>query len=170
MEGTLLEFIIGFTPITVVFLVIGLLLLVVEMFHPGFGVAGLCGLICLGIAVVLRANTFVEGLWMTVILLAIVGLLLLIFLHSATKGVVSRSPLILKESIEKSADRISTKDMQYFIGKVGTVLSTLRPSGMADFDGVKLDVVSDGVFIAEGAKVKIQSIEGSRIVVVVSEN
>ncbi len=36
---------------------------------------------------------------------------------------------------------------------------------MADFDGVKLNVVSDGEFIDTGEKVRIMRIDGNRILV-----
>jgi len=36
---------------------------------------------------------------------------------------------------------------------------------MAEFDGVKLNVVSDGEYIASGAKVIVARVEGNRIVV-----
>jgi len=41
----------------------------------------------------------------------------------------------------------------------------LRPSGTADFSGIKLDVVSDGEFIPKDTTVIINKIEGHRIVV-----
>jgi membrane-bound ClpP family serine protease len=41
----------------------------------------------------------------------------------------------------------------------------LRPSGTADFSGVRLDVVSDGDFIPKDSKVVISKVEGHRIVV-----
>jgi len=43
--------------------------------------------------------------------------------------------------------------------------TVLRPSGIVNFDGIKLDVVSEGEFIQPGSKVKIIKVEGRRIVV-----
>lgn len=165
MDGTLFAFIQGFTIPAVIFLVLGIILMVVEMFTPGFGVAGIAGIICLAICVVLRAKTFAEGLWMTVVLLAIVGLMLLIFLRSATRGAISRSPLVLNDSIEKDASYISSEDLVFFIGKIGVAHTILRPAGTADVDGVKLDVVTDGEFIPAGTPIKITDVVGRRIIV-----
>ena len=44
-------------------------------------------------------------------------------------------------------------------------MTTLRPTGSADFDGVKLDVVSDGEYIEPGCPVEITKVEGRRILV-----
>ena len=55
--------------------------------------------------------------------------------------------------------------MKVFLGREGTTVTVLRPTGMAEFDGVKLNVVSDGEFIAQGKAIRVQSVEGNRIVV-----
>lgn len=51
------------------------------------------------------------------------------------------------------------------IGKEGTALTYLRPSGTAIFDEERLDVVSEGSFIAQGSTIKVVKVEGSRLVV-----
>ena len=51
------------------------------------------------------------------------------------------------------------------MGKEGVARTTLRPAGMAEFDDVKLNVVSDGEFIAVGKRVRVERVEGNRIVV-----
>ena len=43
--------------------------------------------------------------------------------------------------------------------------TVLRPAGMADFDGVKLNVVSDGEYIPAGTRVVVARVEGNRILV-----
>ena len=43
--------------------------------------------------------------------------------------------------------------------------SLLRPAGIADIDGVKLDVVTQGEFIAKGTQIRVIKVEGRRIVV-----
>ena len=50
-------------------------------------------------------------------------------------------------------------------GKEGTTITVLRPTGMAEFDGVRLNVVSEGEFVQNGVKVRIVDVEGSRILV-----
>ena len=51
------------------------------------------------------------------------------------------------------------------MGREGVSLTPLRPSGNGDFDGEKLDVVSDGAFIPQGARIRIVRVEGLRILV-----
>jgi membrane-bound serine protease (ClpP class) len=47
----------------------------------------------------------------------------------------------------------------------GEALSDLRPSGTARINGQRVDVVTEGGFIEQGAKIKVIAVEGSRIVV-----
>ena len=56
-------------------------------------------------------------------------------------------------------------DMKVLLGKSGQTRSVLRPAGIADFDGVRLDVVTEGEFIEAGEPVTITRVEGGRIVV-----
>jgi len=48
---------------------------------------------------------------------------------------------------------------------VGTVESDLHPSGKALFGEVLLDVVTEGDFVARGAKVRVLEVSGNRVVV-----
>jgi len=165
MELTFAEFIAGFSLPVILCLLAGIVLLVIEMFMPGFGVVGGLGILCLIGSVILRADSVAAAMWMVVMVLVIVGILLLIFLRSATKGALSKSDIILKDRLEKDQGYMSTEDMEFFIGHQGVTLTVLRPAGMADFDGVKLDVVSDGEFIPELSDVEVVRVEGRRILV-----
>jgi membrane-bound serine protease (ClpP class) len=44
-------------------------------------------------------------------------------------------------------------------------LSPLRPAGVADIDGSRVDVVSDGEFIETGAAIEVTRVDGNRVVV-----
>jgi membrane-bound serine protease (ClpP class) len=41
----------------------------------------------------------------------------------------------------------------------------LRPAGIADIDGARVDVVSDGSVIDAGAEIVVTQVDGNRIVV-----
>ena len=64
-----------------------------------------------------------------------------------------------------SAKAAENNDLNYFIGREGVTHTALRPAGIGEFDGVKLNVVSDGEFIAKDRPIRVQSVEGNRIVV-----
>lgn len=162
----MLEFIAANLPILVCF-VVGLGLIVLEAFMPGFGLPGIAGVILHVVAVVFTWINHgpVAALGMTIILLSIIAIAISVSLRSAANGKLSRSKIVLSETESNEAGYRSSEDMQVFLGKEGVATTVLRPTGMAEFDDVKLNVVSDGEYIQPGTKVQIARVEGSRILV-----
>jgi len=158
------SFLDGIQIYQLVILIIGLILLIIEMFTPGFGVSGGTGLVLLVVGILITAKTPFEALVMIIILLAILGVALTLILNSAARGRLSKT-LILNESLNRESGFSGTEDLDYFIGKEGIAITVLRPSGTAEFNGVKLDVVTDGGYIPKGSAVKIIQVAGRRIVV-----
>ncbi|HOM02712.1 MAG TPA: NfeD family protein [Acetivibrio sp.] len=143
--------------------ILGFTFVIIEMFFPGFGFPGIAGLILLFAGVVLTAKTLTDVLVLLAIILVVLGIALAIILRSASKGRLSK--LVLTDSLEKQSGFEGTEDFSPFLDKEGVALTPLRPSGTAEFDGVKLDVVSEFDMIEKDSKVKIIKVEGRRIVV-----
>ena len=160
----LLGFIDHFTIISALFFILGLVLIVVEMFHPGFGVPGVTGVILLFFAVSMTATSILEALVLVGIILVILGVVLKMVLQSAKEGRLAKT-LVLTESLRKESGYSGTEDLQEYLGKEGITLTTLRPAGIAEIGRVKLDVVSEGEYIEKGRKVTVVKTEGRRVVV-----
>lgn len=160
----LLDFLFAMSWIAALCLASGFLLVVIEMFHPGLSAPGISGAILLLLGVFLTAKSLMQALIMLLIILAILGVVLTIVLQSATKGRLSKI-LILSHAQKKESGYIGTEDLEFFLGQEGIAVTVLRPSGIADFNGVKLDVVSEGEFIQQDTPVKITKVQGRRIVV-----
>jgi len=160
------QYIQSIDPVAAVCILIGTILIIIEMFTPGFAVPGISGIILLVLGIVMTAGSFFEGLVIFLVIMAILTIVLIIVLRSAAKGALFKSPLIHKHNETSKEGYISTTDMQIFVGKVGKAISPLRPAGTGDFDGVRLDVVTEGDFIDKGMDVIIIKVEGRRIVVV----
>lgn len=142
----------------VILILIGIGLLVAEIFIPSFGMTGLLGIVSIVGAIVLTAETLGQGIVMFLVILVVV----LVLMFFAYRIVASRrSPLILKDSVKEE----DAEDLQYYLGKEGVALSILRPAGKGDFDGVRLDVLTEGGFIAKGSDIVITNIEGKKIFV-----
>ena len=162
----MLEWIAVNLPLLVCF-VVGIGLLVLEAFMPGFGLPGISGIVMEIVAIALTWVNHgpVAALGLTIIVLSLIAIAISMSLHSATRGRLSRSKIILKERESNEAGYRSAEDMQVFLGKEGETTTVCRPTGMAEFDGVKLNVVSEGEFLPAGTRVRIVQVEGSRIVV-----
>jgi membrane-bound ClpP family serine protease len=151
------------------FFLAGTGLLVVEVFMPGFGIAGVFGLVLegVGIALMYLKHGPFAALGLTIVVLALVGVVISVTLRSATKGRIANSPLILRnmETASSGYSATNTDDMDVFIGKEGVVTTTLRPVGMAEIEGVRLNVVSDAEFIPKGTRVRVTRIDGLSVIV-----
>ena len=149
----------------VIMLIIGFALVVVEMYIPGFGAPGIIGIILLVAGVISTNPTPLQALVLALIIVVLLCIAFTICIRTVSKGRFSKTPLVLNDvSTGKEADD-RAEDMSYFVGHTGQTHTALRPAGIAEFDGVKLNVVSDGDFIAQGVEVRVERVEGNRIVV-----
>lgn len=158
-------FLAGFTAPVIICLIIGVGLLIFEMFTPGFGVAGGLGLLLLVLAVALHARTLAGALMFIALILVILLIAFFIFVRLVSKGGLRRSSLVNSAELTRQEGFSSNEDMMQYMGRHGTAQTVLRPAGTADFDGVKLDVVTEGEFLPAGSRIVVQRVEGRRIVV-----
>jgi len=159
-----IELLLNVSWISISLFIIGIGLLVVEMFEPGFGFFGIFGVISLIGCIFVTASTVTEGIMLTAFFFVILLIMLGIFLFLVSKGKLP-GKLVLKDSESKSDGYSGTRDMNEFLGKTGNVITICRPVGNVDFDGVKLEVVSRGEFIEKDTIVEVIEVEGNRVVV-----
>ena len=154
----------GISLWSLVLLIAGIGFLVGEIFHPGFGLPGILGLLALGLDILISARTFAQGLLMTAIAAVIV---LVIFLIGASLISAGKLPkkLVLQEENGSGEGFVSGDAEGAKAGDTGLALTVLRPSGIAEIGGRRLDVVTRGEFLPEGAALRVETVEGSRIVV-----
>ncbi len=162
----MIEFFTANLPIVICF-VVGVGLLVAEVFMPGFGIAGISGIVLEVISVVLTYVKYggLAALGLTVVILAVIGITISVSLRSVTKGRLSKSPIILKDRETSAEGYIATADMDVFTGKEGESTTVLRPTGMAEVDGIRLNVVSEGEYIPKGTRIRVTRVDGARVVV-----
>ncbi|NLX82909.1 MAG: hypothetical protein GXZ04_03715 [Clostridiales bacterium] len=151
----------------IICVIIGTGFLVVEVFMPGFGVPGIAGFALLAASVYFTwtRHGMVAALGLAAGEIVLVGIALTFSLRSASKGRLSKSPLVLKGGQTRKDGFVSTEEYDSYIGKTGTTITVLRPAGIAEVEGERLNVVSEGDFIAKGAQVIIREVEGARILV-----
>lgn len=144
-------------------LVIGLLMVSVEIFIPG-GIVGVLGGFCLVGSIVMafaeRGSTF--GFYWTagVVVLTLLALFLAIkFLPRSPAG----KRLFLGSS--EAGFSAGEEGLEGWVGKKGMALTTLRPAGMIDIEGKRVDVVTGGEYLSRGTPVEVTQVDGNRVVV-----
>lgn len=161
-----MEFMINNLPI-IICGVLGIILLFVEMFTPGFGLAGTSGFLLMAAAIVLTWLDYgpIAGLGATVIVVALTAIMVTASLKSAASGRISKSALILKDGQSREEGYRTSDNLERYLGKTGTTNTVLRPSGSADIEGERVNVVSMGEFIDKGVTIRVEHVEGARVLV-----
>ena len=66
---------------------------------------------------------------------------------------------------EQGPEYVTSADFSSLRGAIGTAASLLRPAGVALIDGKRVDVLTEGEFIAAGTPVRVTRVEGARVFV-----
>jgi membrane-bound serine protease (ClpP class) len=151
----------------------GVLLLAIELFvTPGFGVTGLLGIVALvgGLGLSLVGAGATWEVVLTAVGQVAISLLLAIAASLALLRVLPRLPfgrrLVLEtELTAREGFAAAPETDRAWLGKRGTAASTLRPAGIAEIEGERVDVVSDGEFIDAGEPITVVRVDANRVVV-----
>ncbi len=159
------QFIAGFAGAeSIVLFLLGIALLVLEMFVPSFGILGILGIA--GVAAGIGMAAFDTGDALRSLGIASLTALVLvaIVVYALRKrGVWNR--FVLSERLTAEQGYIPQASRESWIGKEGVALSALRPAGVAELDGQRVDVVTSGEFVEAGRSVRVTAADGTRIVV-----
>ncbi|HZX21388.1 MAG TPA: nodulation protein NfeD [Clostridia bacterium] len=149
---------------TAIIFLAGIILLVIEAFIPGFGVVGTGGIVCIIISIFLASSSATTALVSLLVSFILTLIIFVIILKYAPKN-EHFNRIVLKTKLDKDKGFTPFDNYDRYIGQTGTVITPLRPSGTISIDGQLLDVVSEGRFIGKEEIVKVNRIEGIRIVV-----
>ena len=143
---------------------LGFVFLVIEVFFvPGFSVPGIAGLAMIGYGVF---KAHVEyGTTGAAIAFFSSAVAVTILIRVALRSRAAK--FVRLDYDEKGATAID--DYSDLLGLEGTTLTNLRPSGTALIGDKRVDVIADGEYIDKSMPIRVQTIDGTRIVVTQSE-
>lgn len=151
---------------TIILFAIGLLLLLAEVFLiPGFGLAGIGGAAAILASIFLTFGNIVQATYSILIALglSIAGFFLLIRFIPSTRA--WRKFILFTKQEKELGYTVGTKDLKRLTGKEGIAITPLRPSGIVEVNGKKLNALTRGEYVNSNTKIKIISVEGNKIVV-----
>ena len=148
----------------IIVLVLGIVLVGIEFYLPGFGFPGIFGCLCVLAGIFLTGRDTSERLTVGIITIVIVAVMLLVSVILFSSGKL-KSPIRLETDLQGKDLFLEEKDMEYLIGKKGVAVSDLRPAGKGEFDGVLLDVESSAYYIKKDASLIITEIRNNKIIV-----
>jgi len=157
----------------------GVVLLAVEIFLiPGFGLAGMSGIVLVILSLALAMVQHPPGmpafsipptqlvqaahnLGFVLALSLVLGLVLARILPRTE----AYRHLVLAGDVAANHGFTAAPQADSLVGLRGRAVTKLRPGGIADFGGRRLDVVTRGTFVEPGAEIRVAEVHGSRIVV-----
>ena len=143
----------------------GLLAITVEIFIPGGVVGTMGGLSVLAAIIMGFTHSGTLGATLLVAGVVLVPACVIGAMNIAPKLPFSKK-LFLQESLDAEKGYVSQGEgLDRLEGREGVATTDLRPSGIAEIDGRRTDVVADGEMIEKGTQVKVVHVEGNRVVV-----
>jgi membrane-bound serine protease (ClpP class) len=160
--------------IEILMFVAGLVLLILEIFViPGFGITGISGIILILASIFLSLvggdpffDTNAVSMAIVQLSIALLAAIVLIFILARflPKSNIFKK-FILSEEEKAASGYTSRSNLSELLGAEGIALTTLRPAGTAEFNGKRIDVVTDSEYIEHGKPVIVTAVEGMRVVV-----
>lgn len=144
-------------------LIAGFVLILAEFFLPGM-VAGTVGVLCLIGAAGVTFHEFgpTAGIYVLMgeMILGILAFALWIrYFPNSKLGQI----FALKKNAPPQSS--APENLDELLGKTGQTITPLHPAGVAEIDGRRRDVVSEGSLLDAGQNIKVVKVEGARIVV-----
>ncbi len=158
----------GYGLIAMIIMLFGLLLCMVEIIVPGFGVFGILGTIfTLGgmvVRIVLGAS-WVQIACMVLLEIAVMIVTILLVVLFAKIGVLGKTQVVQNKTAVPVNYEMPTREQKKLIGKVGFAETVFKTSGKFKLNDVVYDAVSNGEYIEKGSKVKVIEIKNNTIIV-----
>lgn len=166
-----MEFVEIFTQmnwISILLLIAGVILFIVEIFMPGFGFFGISGIGSLIAGVVVRiccGLNLTQSLTLILIVLGFLTLSIMFMVWGAQFGILGKTGLFERRSTLPKNYNDASKQLRKLVGRNGKTISKLDLGGKAKIRGKIYDVISISSYIEAGSNIKVVEIKDNNIMV-----
>jgi membrane-bound serine protease (ClpP class) len=147
----------------------GLLLLVAELFLPSGGILLVVSVSALILGV---AMTFLHSEDPTTGILTILGVFIAIpiiasiAMHYWPRTRIGRRFFLSSPQEDATVASMPVNlDLEQLRGRFGRAVSALRPSGVVDFDGKRIDTITEGMMVEPGQWVRCIDVHAGKVIV-----
>lgn len=141
-------------------------LIIAEVFIPSGGLISICALGCLIGGVAIFFNHSMTVGWIGIAIAAAMIPTVVIIAYKLFPKTRFGKSVILAPPKRQAGDAIpDTEQLKKLLGSVGVVQTPLRPVGMCDFDGRRVECVAESEYIGKDKKVKVIDVEGTQLTV-----
>ena len=146
------------------------ILIIAEVFVPSGGLISILALACVigGIALFFK-HSLIAG-WIGVIIAIVMIPSVLILAYKIFPKTKFGKNVTLSPPQRRQGDAIPDTDkLKGLLGAEGMALTTLRPVGMCDFSGQRIECVAESGYVEKGNKVKVINVESTQLTVRIIE-
>jgi len=145
-------------------------LIVAEVFVPSGGLISICALACLVGGIVIFFQYSVTVGWIGIGIAAIMIPSVLVVAYKIFPKTRFGKSVTLTPPQRRQGDAIpDTNRLKELLGAEGVVLTPLRPVGMCDFSGQRVECVAESGYVDKGKKVKVINVESTQLTVRIIE-
>lgn len=147
-------------------IVLGFLLCLFEIFVPG-GVIGITGTLLIAAAVIAATATYGAKVGVPLGFACLAGgmVFFALWLRFFPRSRMGRLISLTTEAAQEDGFTSQPAELLALVGKLGVALTELRPAGVANIEGRRIDVVTDGGFLDKGTSIVVGEVSGNRVVV-----
>ena len=141
-------------------------LIVAEVFVPSGGLISIFALVCLIGGVVIFFRHSATAGWVGVVIALIMIPTVLVIAYKIFPETRFGKSVTLTPPKRQQGDAVpDTAELKELLGAVGVVLTPLRPVGICDFSGQRVECVAESGYVDKGNKVKVIDVESTQLTV-----
>lgn len=156
----------NYNLVCMICLAIGLVLLAVECFIPGFGIFGITGIVfCLFsiVFMIVMGGTVRQVLYVISLVLIVAVVVVLIAIRSARFGAISKSSLVQKRTALPTDYDSNEKNYLFLVGKEGKTETICKPVGKITINGQTYSALTSGEYIEKDVEIVVTEVDGTTI-------
>jgi len=139
---------------------------VAEVFVPSGGLIGISSLVCLIGGVVIFFRHSATAGWVGVVIALIMIPTVLVIAYKIFPETRFGKSVTLTPPKRQQGDAVpDTAELKELLGAVGVVLTPLRPVGICDFSGERVECVAESGYVDKDNKVKVIDVESTQLTV-----
>jgi membrane-bound serine protease (ClpP class) len=135
---------------------------------PGHGIAAVAGLLLTFLGMFWSLGGSANALFAMAVSAVLTVVTLIAFFAYLPKSPIWKA-LGSQMRQHNTLGYVTSENKMFLLGRTGRSLTVLRPSGVVDIDGLRVDVVTEGDFIEAGSPIIVSHVEGVRVVVELCE-
>jgi len=141
-------------------------LIVAEVFVPSAGLITLCAIGCLAGGVAIFFSRSAAAGWAGVVIAVVMIPSVLVGAYKIFPKTRFGKRVLLAPPVRKEGEAIpDTEELKGLLGAVGTVITPMRPVGMCDFSGHRVECVAESGYVEKGIRVKVIKVESTQLTV-----